>query len=267
MKRTLVTPPVYYPLVLDQVKSHLRIDYTNDDKYLQTLIAVATDKAEQFLQRRLITQTWKIFLDAWPGGDSIILPFGKLSSVTHVKYTDTDSSQTTWSTDEYNVDTDRELGRVQLEYGYPWPTVSLHPKNPIEVQFVCGYGSHAVQAITGATNASPIVITIAGHGYTTGDKVYIYDVAGNTASNGGWIITKVDDNTFSLNGSSGNANYTSGGSCVKQAVPANILHAILLMIGDMHENREDIVIGQSSANLRAAKDLLWLNRIHEEASA
>jgi len=81
MKRTLVTPPVYYPLVLDQVKAHLNIDYTNDDAYLQTLIAVATAKAEQITRRRLITQTWKLFLDQWPSGD-IVLPFGKLSSVT-----------------------------------------------------------------------------------------------------------------------------------------------------------------------------------------
>ena len=136
----------------------------------------------------------------------------------------------------------------------------------IRDRFICGYGANAVQAITGATNASPIVITIESHGYITGDEVYIYSVAGNTAANGGWIITRVNDNTFSLNGSTGNAAYTSGGSCIKQSIPANIIHAIKLMIGDMYENREDILIGQTSKNLQAAKDLLWPYRLHKQAT-
>jgi hypothetical protein len=69
-------------------------------------------------------------------------------------------------------------------------------------------------AITGATNASPIVITISSHGYTTGQKVAIQGVGGNTAANGVWTITVVDSNTFSLDGSTGNGAYTSGGTCV-----------------------------------------------------
>ena len=262
MKRAIVTPPVYYPIVLDQAKSHLRVDTTSDDKYIQTLIAAATDKAEQFLRRRLITQTWQTFLDGWPGDDSIWLPFGQLASVTHVKYTDTDSTDNKWDTDEYNVDIESDPGRVQLEYGYGWPGDALHPTNPIEIQFVCGYGSHTVQAITGAANASPIVITITGHGYTTGDQVYIYDVAGNTAANGTWIITKVNDNTFSLNGSTGNAAYTSGGSCVKQEVPDNIIHAIKIMISDMYEQRESLIIGVTSSKLTTIESLLMPYRIH-----
>jgi hypothetical protein len=38
-------------------------------------------------------------------------------------------------------------------------------------------------AITGATNASPIVITAAGHMFQTGDSVTITGVQGNTAPN------------------------------------------------------------------------------------
>lgn len=65
--------------------------------------------------------------------------------------------------------------------------------------------------VTAATNASPIVITAAGHGYATGDKIAVQDVGGNTAANGLWTITVIDANTFSLNGSIGNGAYTSGG--------------------------------------------------------
>ena len=67
-------------------------------------------------------------------------------------------------------------------------------------------------AITGATNASPIVITSASHGLNTGVKVTITGVGGNTAANESWTITRVSANTFSLDGSTGNGSYTSGGT-------------------------------------------------------
>jgi hypothetical protein len=68
------------------------------------------------------------------------------------------------------------------------------------------------KAITGATNASPIVITIGSHGYSTGDFVTIASVGGNTDANGEWQITVINANSFSLDGSSGNDDYTSGGT-------------------------------------------------------
>lgn len=75
----------------------------------------------------------------------------------------------------------------------------------------------AAITISGASNATPIVITTAtDHGLVTGNKVYISGVAGNTnanntGSNPNWTITKVSDTTFSLDDSSGNSAYTSGG--------------------------------------------------------
>jgi len=70
-----------------------------------------------------------------------------------------------------------------------------------------------VKSITGATNASPIVVTITAHGYATGDQATIIGVLGNTASNGTWTITVLTANTFSLTGAVGNGAYTSGGTC------------------------------------------------------
>ena len=69
-----------------------------------------------------------------------------------------------------------------------------------------------VKAITGATWANPIKITVPNHGFLTGDKVFIANVNGNTNANGGYTITKVDSNNFTLNGRSGNASYTGGGT-------------------------------------------------------
>lgn len=67
-----------------------------------------------------------------------------------------------------------------------------------------------VMTLEGATFATPIVVTITGHGLTTGEKVAIVQTTGNTGTNGTWIITKIDANQFSLNGSVGNGVWTSG---------------------------------------------------------
>lgn len=77
-----------------------------------------------------------------------------------------------------------------------------------------------VKAITGATNATPIVITATAHGFSNGDVVYINGVAGNLSANGVWVIASVTINTFALTdpvsggNAVGSAAYTSGGYAV-----------------------------------------------------
>jgi hypothetical protein len=79
-------------------------------------------------------------------------------------------------------------------------------------------GAHgSAAAITAASNASPIKITVANHGLNTGETVVIAGVGGNTAANGTWVITVIDASNFNLNGSTGNGAYTSGGSATVAA--------------------------------------------------
>jgi hypothetical protein len=68
------------------------------------------------------------------------------------------------------------------------------------------------KTLTAATNATPIAISVTGHGYSTGDTVVVTGVVGNTAANGSWEITVTDANTFTLDNSAGNGARTSGGT-------------------------------------------------------
>jgi hypothetical protein len=70
-------------------------------------------------------------------------------------------------------------------------------------------------SITAASNATPIVITCASHGYATGDVIFLNAVGGNLAANGVWVITWVSATQFSLDGSVGSGAWTSGGTCRK----------------------------------------------------
>jgi hypothetical protein len=74
--------------------------------------------------------------------------------------------------------------------------------------------------IANATNASPVVIqTITAHGLTSGAAVVVYGVTGNTAANGAWFVTVIDQTHFSLNGGKGNGAYAGGGIAFCNNVP------------------------------------------------
>lgn len=78
-----------------------------------------------------------------------------------------------------------------------------------------GQITNASQNITGITQANPAVVTVAGHGYSNGDDVWINDVVGMTELNGRrFTIANVTTNTFELSGvnSTGYTAYSSGGT-------------------------------------------------------
>lgn len=79
-------------------------------------------------------------------------------------------------------------------------------------------------AITAASNAAPMVLTAASHGLSTGDRVTIAAVGGNTNANGTWVVTVLTSSTFKISTEAGyltstfvagNSAYTSGGTIQK----------------------------------------------------
>lgn len=133
------------PLTLAEAKKQVELatQDTAHDEHLLRLIAAARKYAEEFTGRAIVTQTWDLFLDAWPLGrhdSSIYLPKSPLQSVTWVKYYDGDGVQQTWSLANYVVRTSREPGCVSLAYGISWPTFRYQP-DAINVRYVAGYGA------------------------------------------------------------------------------------------------------------------------------
>lgn len=92
------------------------------------------------------------------------------------------------------------------------PTYRVYGQNGLLAGGSGSLSSFESGTVTDATNASPIVITAASHGVTTGQPVTISGVLGNTAANGDFLATAINANTFSLDGSTGNDVYTSGGA-------------------------------------------------------
>jgi len=114
--------------------------YASDDALLTGLIRAAREWAEGYTNRALITQTWELVLDTWPGTGYIDIPLPPLQSITDIKYKDTDGTESTWAATNYITDTDSFVGRVVLAYGCSWPSGTLYPAAGIRVRFVTGYG-------------------------------------------------------------------------------------------------------------------------------
>lgn len=78
------------------------------------------------------------------------------------------------------------------------------------------------KVVTDATNATPIVVSVAAHGYSNGDGVRIVGVTGNTAANGDWAIAGVTGGTFELVDSSGNGAFGGSPTAEKYNADAHI---------------------------------------------
>lgn len=124
------------------MKSHLRIDGTDEDVLLDSLIKAAREYVEDFQGRALITQTWEMTLDSFPQMP-LKVPKPPLQTVDSIKYVDQNGVETIFDAANYVVDTDSEPGRIAFAYGKSWPSVTLKPINGVKIQFKAGYGDDA----------------------------------------------------------------------------------------------------------------------------
>ena len=134
----LITPPAVEPLTNAEAMVHLKVDSQIEIPYIDNLIKAARVTAERITRRALITQTWDLYLDAFPGWE-IGIPKPTLQSITSIKYTDTDGVLQTLAAAKYLVDEKSEPGRITPAYGEVWP-VTRAQTNAVVVRFVAGYG-------------------------------------------------------------------------------------------------------------------------------
>lgn len=123
-------------------KDHLRVaeNITDDDDYIRSLIAAAIPVVENLTNRRLMLQTWALFLDTFPRGQCPIeLPYPPLRAVSSITYTDVDGNTQTLATSEYQVDDKGLIGTVALKHGKSWPDTQTEGLNAVKVQYTCGY--------------------------------------------------------------------------------------------------------------------------------
>ena len=157
MSLYLVTGPTEEPVTVEGVKDHLKISISTEDALIAEYIKVARKHCEKMQNKVYLTQTYDWYMDDFPDVPFDV-PLPPLQSVTHIKYTDTDDSQSTFSSSYYNVDTYSQPGRINLAYSCTWPTVTLKTLNAVVIRFVAGYTAankvpepikHAIKLLVG----------------------------------------------------------------------------------------------------------------------
>jgi uncharacterized phiE125 gp8 family phage protein len=138
---TLQTGPTLSAVTVAEAKDHLRITDNASDGTVALYIAAATEEAEQYMGRGLLTQTWKVLFD-WFANEMPLPMAAPLQSVTSVKYYDETGTQQTLATTYYDTDTVTRPGQVVLKAGQNWPSVQAERRNGrVEIIYVVGWTS------------------------------------------------------------------------------------------------------------------------------
>ena len=121
----------------------------------------------------------------------------------------------------YYAGTSKDGGQVRLvnfEFSDEQAYVLEFGNNYIRFFKDGGILTETQKTITGATAASPVVVTSNSHGYSNGDRVFITEVTGMTElNNREFTVANKTTNTFELSGINGSAftAYSSGGKSGK----------------------------------------------------
>lgn len=168
--------------VLDytEAQTYLRLDGTDDQALVESLITAATKKVEDYLGVKLLNQVWSIFYDyfPWESNDknwwdgardghvgsltstfrTLELPFGPCVSVSEfITFDESDSSQS-FDSSLYSLDTVSRRPVIALKSGSTWPTRTLRPVNGVKVKATFGYGATSASVPSSIKMAIKIIV-------------------------------------------------------------------------------------------------------------
>lgn len=117
----------------------------------------AREYYESCTGRTMHETEWEWVMDAFPGGNTIVLPRATpLISVTSVTYLDSDGTENTLAASKYVINTWDVLGSLTLAYGEQWPSFTAYPVAPIRIRYKAGI--ETASPITEANDADKIPI-------------------------------------------------------------------------------------------------------------
>ena len=141
---TRATGPAVEPLTVAEAKLHLRVDISDDDAYIGTLITAAREWVENYLDRTLITTQLILRAAEFPTEELELArpPMATAGTATAVviTYTLADTTTATLSTALYRVDRTSAPGNVAPVINGTWPSDVIEDANAVAVTYWAGYG-------------------------------------------------------------------------------------------------------------------------------
>lgn len=104
MPAYLLTPPAVEPLSLIDAKTFLRVEHSDDDAIIASLVSAARNHVEALTRNALIVQTWRLVLDRWPDGGRIAPRITPLRALTAARVFDAANESSAIDPDIFVVD-------------------------------------------------------------------------------------------------------------------------------------------------------------------
>lgn len=139
MQWNRIAGPASEPVTLAEAKAHLRVDLSDDDAMIARLTGAAREWVENATGRALMTQNWRMTLDAWPEGDAVALIRPPVQAVTAVRTFGANGAAAVWAGTNYAMSFGAEPQRL-LRLASAWPAPG-RAQSGIEIDVTCGYGA------------------------------------------------------------------------------------------------------------------------------
>jgi len=123
------------PVTTAEAKTYARIDISDDDTLVGSLITAARVHCEQVCRREFIDRTYKAFAEDWPYEMVWNFPRYPVNAVSSITYYDTNGSQQTLSSAVYTVGTNSIPHQLWLAPDQDWPEIDDDRRYPIEINF------------------------------------------------------------------------------------------------------------------------------------
>lgn len=136
----VTSAPIEEPVTVEEVKDFARIDGNDEDSMIATFITTVRQMTEKYCNRALQTQTIRFFLDEW-NIKEISLPRPPLISVTSIVTLDEDDTETTYSSNNYFVNTTAEPGKVIIKNDVSVPINTDRDFAGYKITYTAGYGA------------------------------------------------------------------------------------------------------------------------------
>ena len=137
-----VTAPSIDPVTIAECKRHMRIEHSDDDVIIGSLINVAVNYLDVtgMLGKAMITQTWAEYVDFH--ATTVHLSITPVQSVSSIEYYDVNNVLQTDTLSNYYIIGTKGYKTIYPKSGYAWP-VTFKRDDAIKITYVVGYGDTA----------------------------------------------------------------------------------------------------------------------------
>lgn len=263
MPTLLITSPSGECLHVDEARNDRRIDDHADDAKLKALIIAARQAVEAKTRQQLLHARWQYVTDAFPAPGcasfvpigasvsippyAIRLPHSPVVLVEKIEYLDMDGSWKTMPSADYVVNYGMSPTIITPGFGKIWP-IPLPQIGSVKITYTAGYAS---PFITGGGFAANELSVNGPVKWSVGDTVQAYNSGGALPSPMSedmiYTVASAADGTYTLADQTGAAlvfSDSGSGRSFLGVVPAGIRSWMLLRLGSLYENREEVAIMQ-----------------------